>query len=154
MSETLLRDVMFDTYIYETTKQLESLETIIMQHEETTAYVSDEIDEIFRIMHTIKGASGMMGYQHISDVAHSVEDLFCLLRNQVDVVLDYTKITDLVLEGLDYIKAEIEHICQEGEGQNSENVQLIDQIRCYMKELTQKSSQCYKEATEKLSFFK
>lgn len=143
MSDVLLRDAMFDTYIYETTKQLESLETIMMQHEETTAYASYEIDEIFRIMHTIKGASGMMGYEQISNVAHSIEDLFCLLRNKVNETLDYVKITDLVLEGLDYIKEEIDCICCGGEKQNSEGIKLIEQIRYYMTELQGKSSPCY-----------
>ena len=141
MSDALLRDAMFDTYVYETSKQLEKLETIIMQHEETKPYTSDEVDEIFRIMHTIKGSSGMMGYQHISNLAHSVEDLFCLLRNKVDLILDYVKITDLVLEGIDYIKEEIDNVCQGGENERTDNVTLIDQIRCYMAELEVKSSQ-------------
>lgn len=141
MSDGLLRDAMFDTYIYETSQQLEKLETIIMQHEESKPYVKDEIDEIFRIMHTIKGASGMMGYQHISNMAHSVEDLFCLLRNREDLVLDYVKITDLVLVGLDYIKEEIENICQGEEYRETDNTKLIEQIRNYMAILEAKSSQ-------------
>ena len=142
MSDALIRDAMFDTYIYETSKQLESLENIIMQHEETKPYESHEIDEIFRIMHTVKGSSGMMGYQEISRIAHSIEDLFCLLRSKVDLVLDYVTITDLVLEGIDYIKEEIEHICQgQEEGQETDSVGLIDRIRCFMAELEIKSSQ-------------
>ena len=141
MSDALIRDAMFDTYIYETSKQLENLENIIMQHEETKPYESNEIDEIFRIMHTVKGASGMMGYQKISRVAHSIEDLFSLLRNKMDLALDYVNIADLVLEGIDYIKEEIEYICEgQEERQDTNSVGLIDRIRCFMAELEIKSS--------------
>lgn len=142
MSETSLKDAMFDTYMYETSKQLEKLEKILMQHEENKGYAAEEVDEIFRIMHTIKGASSMMGYQEIAHVAHSAEDLFCLVRNRSDLIFNYAEITDLVLECIDYMKYEIEAIGQgEDTSHNVKGKELVERIRCYMQETEVEGSQ-------------
>lgn len=141
MSEMVLRDAMFETYIYETSKQLETLEKIILQHEESKPYEPEEVNEIFRIMHTIKGASSMMGYQETSHLAHCAEDLFCLLKNKKEIVEDYTEITDLVLECIDYMKAGVEMLNQDGQSKENESSELVSRIKAYMAELEMESSQ-------------
>lgn len=40
------------------------------------------IDEIFRIMHTMKGSGGMFGFDLLSDVTHDLESLFDLFRSK------------------------------------------------------------------------
>lgn len=141
MSEIVLRDAMFETYIYETSKQLETLEKIMLQHEESEPYETEEVNEIFRIMHTIKGASSMMGYQETSHLAHCAEDLFCLLKNKKELVDDYTEITDLVLECIDYMKVSVEMLNQDGQSKENENGELVDRIKTYMAGLEVESSQ-------------
>ena len=66
---------MVDTYIFETTSLLEQLDQILIRTESESTFGEDEINEIFRIMHTIKGSSAMMGLDNISHLAHAVEDM-------------------------------------------------------------------------------
>lgn len=41
----------------------------------------DAIDEIFRSVHTLKGASASMGYSQMERLCHAMEDVFQLIRN-------------------------------------------------------------------------
>ena len=103
MADTSVQDAMFDTYIFETTKQIERLEQLVLAQDEGSVYDGQMIDEIFRIMHTIKGSSGMMDYAHIAHLAHTVEDVFSLLRKEENCVVDYSILSDYILKCVDYI---------------------------------------------------
>ena len=76
MSDQFINDHMLDMFIFETDQLLEQLEACILDAEKDGAYSRDAINEIFRIMHTLKGSSAMMRYDEISSLAHSIEDLF------------------------------------------------------------------------------
>ena len=101
---------MVDMYIYETTSLLEQLDHILMQTESENSFSEDEINEIFRIMHTIKGSSAMMGLENMSHLAHSVEDLFYIIREQHPVITDMGRLYELVFTASDLLRAEIDII--------------------------------------------
>ena len=76
-----------DMYIYETNTLLEQLETIVLEAEKADTFSQDDVNEIFRIMHTIKGSSAMMEYNSLMAIAHRAEDLFSIIRDKtMDVV--------------------------------------------------------------------
>ena len=50
-------EAMVDMYIFETTSLLEQLDEILMRTEKENVMGEEDINEIFRIMHTIKGSS-------------------------------------------------------------------------------------------------
>jgi two-component system chemotaxis sensor kinase CheA len=104
------RDPMLEVYLFESNQLLEQLEVIILQTEKSNQFSSESINEIFRIMHTIKGSAAMMGYISISKIAHSLEDLFFYVRENKGKKLDISAICDLVLPVSDFIKAETEKI--------------------------------------------
>ena len=52
------KDPILEMYIFEINDLIEKLEEIILDSEKNNSYMSN-IDEIFRIMHTIKGNSAM-----------------------------------------------------------------------------------------------
>jgi two-component system chemotaxis sensor kinase CheA len=102
-----------DTYVYETTTLLEQLENIILEAEKVDTFSADDVTEIFRIMHTIKGASAMMEFNTLMTVAHRIEDLFFIIReNSMDVVPeeDRPALFDLVFQSIDYFRGEIEKV--------------------------------------------
>lgn len=43
---------------------------------------ADEVNSLYRTMHSIKGSAAMMGYPAISETAHAAEDLFSYLREE------------------------------------------------------------------------
>jgi len=101
---------MLDIFIFETVKQIEQLEELIISSEKSNSYTQNAINEIFRIMHTIKGSAAMMLFDNIAALSHSIEDLFYFLREEKPHGIDYSTLSDLVLEGVDFIKVEVEKI--------------------------------------------
>jgi two-component system chemotaxis sensor kinase CheA len=110
LSDNYSNEQMLDMYIFETTQNIEQLENLILSSEKYSNFTPEVINEIFRLMHTIKGSSAMMVYNNISTLAHSIEDLFFYIRENKSLKLDYSNLSDLVLEGIDFIKEEIEKI--------------------------------------------
>lgn len=103
-------EAMLDMYFFETNSLLEQLDEILLRTEQANAFESDDIKEIFRIMHTIKGSSAMMGFDNLSVLAHKAEDMFFVIRENPDVITDVSFVYDLVFQVSDSYKAQIEAI--------------------------------------------
>lgn len=100
---------MLEMFIYESTTLLEQLDNIILEAEKDKSFSEEQVGEIFRIMHTIKGSSSMMGLDAVSHIAHSVEDMFFIIRDDNSKQQRSANIFDLVLQCTDYLKAEVEN---------------------------------------------
>ncbi len=72
-------------FIDETNSLITKLDNILLQLEKRPED-NELIDEAFRAMHTIKGSSGMYGYDKITEITHEVETLFDKVRNKQMVV--------------------------------------------------------------------
>ncbi len=102
-----------DMYIYETNTLLEQLESSVLEAEKTNDFSQDNVNEIFRIMHTIKGSSAMMEFDSLATIAHRIEDLFFLIReNSMSIVSEANRSTlfDLVFQSIDYFRGEVDKI--------------------------------------------
>lgn len=97
-------------FIFETSQLIEQLEQSILTSEQESCFTEEAINEIFRMMHTIKGSAAMMMFDNISTLAHTMEDIFDYLREHNSVNVDCSALSDLVLEGVDFIKVEMEKI--------------------------------------------
>lgn len=103
-------EAMADAYVFETTSLLEQLDQILMKTENESNFGEEEINEIFRTMHTIKGSSAMMGLDNMSKLAHAIEDMFYIIREDNPVISSMNELYDLVFNASDLLKAEIELI--------------------------------------------
>ncbi len=126
-------------YIFETTQNIEQLELYILETEKLNCYTQNAINEIFRIMHTIKGSSAMMSFNNISALAHSIEDLFYFLRKQQSNITDCSILSDFVLQGIDIIKVELQKIMN-GNTADGDTSELIGNIKAYLMLLKQQNS--------------
>lgn len=109
MSDNTIESLL-EMFIFETSQNIEQLEKIIIDNEKASEITDEAINEIFRIMHTIKGSAAMMMFGDVSSVAHSVEDLFYFIRENKDEHIDCNSVNDLVLETLDYIVEKLDKI--------------------------------------------
>ncbi|MCI8909237.1 MAG: chemotaxis protein CheA [Oscillibacter sp.] len=112
-----------DMYIYETNTLLEQLETIVLDAEKVDTFSQDNVNEIFRIMHTIKGSSAMMEFNTLTTIAHRIEDMFFLIREgTMDVVSEENRpaLFDLLFQSIDYFRGEMEKV--EAEQPLDENI--------------------------------
>jgi two-component system chemotaxis sensor kinase CheA len=102
---------MLEMFIFETTTLLEQLDEIMIASEKSGRFGPGDVDEIFRIMHTIKGSSAMMGLEGMSELAHHVEDMFFLIReNPGQMLADGEAVFDLIFQATDYFKRGIEGV--------------------------------------------
>ena len=125
MDNGFSNETMLDIYLYETAQNIEQLENTILSSEKASCFSSDAINEIFRAMHTIKGSSAMMMYQNITSLAHNMEDLFYFLREDKTVQPNCAVLSDIVLEGVDFIKLELEKIKSGAEPEDNPDALIL-----------------------------
>lgn len=130
---------MLDMFIFETSLLLEQLDEIMIQIEKEKVFTHNNINETFRIMHTIKGSASMMGLDNISALAHSVEDLFYAIREGKIEVLDNDLLFDLVFQSLDFIRRDIDELQSRG-CMSSDYSNFIEGIEEYVSTLELSSS--------------
>lgn len=133
MSDGFNKESMLDVFIYETLQLTEKMEEEIIAREKSGG-VQAAINEIFRVMHTIKGSAAMMEFNEITHLAHAVEDLFFYLREEKPDNINDSKIIDLVLESIDFIKNEIVKM-QNGQAAEGSAATLIAKVTAYLGEL-------------------
>ncbi len=125
------REPMLEMFIFETLQLADQLEQLVLSSEKINSFEAAAINEIFRIMHTIKGSAAMMLFNNISLLAHAMEDLFYYLRETEHPAMDYSKLCDFVLDGIDFIKGEIAKIENKLDSDGDPGVMLED-IRGYL----------------------
>ena len=99
-----------DTYLFENNSLLEQLESIVLDAEGSSAFSEDNINEIFRIMHTIKGSSAMMEFDSLAAIAHRIEDMFYLIREgSMAVVSEQNRpaLFEIMFQSIDYFRKEM-----------------------------------------------
>ncbi|HWQ75926.1 MAG TPA: chemotaxis protein CheA [Syntrophomonas sp.] len=139
MDKDISLDPLVDMFIFETLQLTDQLEQLVLNSEKSNTFEAEEINEIFRIMHTIKGSAAMMMVDNISLIAHSMEDLMLNLRESGPAEMNYSKLCDLILNGIDFIKTEISKI-REGNEADGIPDRLLAGISDYLSTLTPDNS--------------
>lgn len=134
MENSYIDEPILEAYVYETTQMVETLEQVMIQCEKIGAFSVEEINEIFRFMHTIKGSSAMMMYNEMSGLAHKIEDVFYVIRENPDIKYDFHKLVDYILESIDYYKIELIKI-RNRETPDGETSSLISKVENYLEKL-------------------
>jgi len=140
---------MLEMYVLENSQLLEQLEELFLGGEKDAMLPKEQIDETFRVMHTIKGSSAMMGFDGVTALAHATEDLFSKIRESApEGKDDWEQIFDVVLQAIDFFKEEIEKI-QSGGGQDATADELIAELREIEKRLYSGGAEAEKDAKAK-----
>ncbi len=135
MAEDFNVEGMLDIFLFESEQLLDNLQDIVLEMKDESRFDDDSINEIFRVMHTIKGSSGIMMYEDITTVSHKLEDVFYYLRDTYPDNVPHVKLVEYVLEVADYISGELEKIKEGGEpdGDSSKLVAEIDSFLTQIK---------------------
>lgn len=102
-----------DTYLYESNSLLDQLDEMLVKDEKEGDFSSEDVNEIFRIMHTIKGSSAMMDFHSISAIAHHIEDLFFYIRDKGTESLETVhkrELFELMFRSEDHLRSELEKV--------------------------------------------
>lgn len=92
-------------FVDETSEQLDQLVEVLLYLEKTPAS-PDQLNESFRLIHSIKGAAAMMGLDSITLLTHHLENYFDRLRSGVDTL--NKSMMNLILKCIDYLREAIE----------------------------------------------
>jgi two-component system chemotaxis sensor kinase CheA len=84
------------------------------------------LNEIFRAAHTVKGSAGTMGYEDLSALMHSIENIFTLLKE--DKMEFSADINDYVLKAMDLVKIMLKNIESKGE-EDVDAEEIKEQLR-------------------------
>lgn len=127
------QDQMFDVFVFETNTFLSQLEQILLNSEKDEVFFLSSVDEVFRIMHTIKSSAAMMGFENMSGLCHSMEDLFHCLKHEKVQTLDTKKLAQLLFECVDYLKDVIT------KGTDPEASILNENVSAFLKQLREQA---------------
>lgn len=131
-----------DMYLYETNTLLEQLDSIVLAAEHVDSFSEDDVNEIFRIMHTIKGSSAMMEFTPLMTIAHRIEDLFFIIREKgMAIVAEAHRplLFDLLFQAIDYFRSEVAKI--ENSEPFSENIDtFLENINSFIAKIQQEPS--------------
>jgi two-component system chemotaxis sensor kinase CheA len=119
-------DEIIDDFIIEAEESLEKIDPAFVELE-SKGYDKELLNDIFRSMHTIKGAAGFLGFQSVVDVAHKTESLIKRLRdNEIEIS---SPLISLILRSVDMLKVLLGQIRETRE--ERENVEpLVDELVC------------------------
>ncbi len=139
---------MLEMFIFETNQNLEQLEQITMNSEKSGTFSSEEINDIFRIMHTIKGSSAMMLVNEVAALAHSIEDIFFYMRENKPENVECSTLTDIILDSADFIKEEISKL-EVGKPADASASLLSESTKAFLTELKKSNGDIVQEKTPK-----
>ena len=134
MAEEFNTDSMLTMFLYESYQGLEKLEGIILEKQDADCFDDADINEIFRIMHTIKGSSGVLMYENITKASHKLEDVFYYLRESHPEDVPHMELVEKVLAVSDFITGELDKI-KAGSDPDGDEKQLVADLDQFLSEL-------------------
>ncbi len=94
-------------FITEAEESLDRIEPLFVELEQR-GEDKDLLNDIFRSMHTIKGAAGFLGFQSMVDVAHASENIMKKLRDgEIPLAKE---LMDVILKSIDMLRLLLAHL--------------------------------------------
>ena len=128
MSQDFMDPELFADFIIEAKEHLETIEPNLLELEKAPDNLS-LLNEIFRPMHSLKGASGFMGLNRMNTLAHRAENILDELRKGNMTV--NSEIMDIILASTDALRQMIDSLettNTEGEVDISALVEKLDAL--------------------------
>lgn len=107
MSQEFLDPELFADFITEAKEHLETIEPNLLELEKTPDNLA-LLNDIFRPMHSLKGASGFLGLNRINNLAHKSENILDELRKGTMHVT--SEIMDVILSSTDALRQMIDNL--------------------------------------------
>ncbi len=121
-------DDLVNEFVTETVESLGMLDQKLVRLEQNP---NDKaiLGDIFRSVHTIKGASGFLGLPRLGALAHSAENVLGMIR---DGELDASpQAITLVLQSLDVIKGMVDYLGENGKEPEGDDAELIARLNAF-----------------------
>jgi len=138
-------DVYLNVFLEESKENIQELNDLLLELEKDKSNL-EIINEIFRVIHTLKGMAGTMEFDTLAKFSHKLENVLDSLRNKkIDLTDD---LMDFLFKASDALEESISDIAQGGKGGIEKLEKLLDKIDSYG-ELTGSSKPPKDKITEK-----
>jgi two-component system chemotaxis sensor kinase CheA len=114
-----------DMFVEEAQEHLQILNSVLLDLE-NKGYDKEQMNAAYRTVHTIKGSASVLGIEIIGDLAHTMEDLFDLLREREEILDD--EMLDVLFKSSDIIESMIQEISKDGSVKTQGN-EIIEEIK-------------------------
>ncbi|MDH5559505.1 MAG: chemotaxis protein CheW [Deltaproteobacteria bacterium] len=125
--QDIIDDGLASDFINEATEGIELVESNLMELEQDFAR-KDLVDQIFRVMHTIKGTAGFLGISTIGKVAHRTEDVLGVVRDGKQEIDG--DVISLLFISVDTLKGLVSQLTELIEGREVETVSIQEFFTC------------------------
>ena len=120
-------DELLSEFVVEANEHLADVENQFLTIEASGEDVDvDLVNEVFRAIHSIKGAAGFLGMTKVNDLAHSLENILNMMRNSE--LTPNSAMIDVMLRSADRLQGLINDIQNSNEADVSEFVNALEQI--------------------------
>ncbi len=117
-------DEFLEIYLEESKEETEKLVELLLQLERTPDD-AETLREAFRLLHTFKGSTGMMGFDRINGLAHELETRFDACRNGRERLT--TETVSVTLRCVDFFRNFLARL-DDGNDDQGDPQPLIDQL--------------------------
>lgn len=129
MSQDFMDPELFADFIVEAKEHLETIEPNLLELEKNPDNLG-LLNEIFRPMHSLKGASGFLGLNNINGLAHRAENILDELRKGKIAVTSV--IMDVILAATDALRTMIDNLETVGYEGEVETAHIIARIEAIL----------------------
>jgi two-component system chemotaxis sensor kinase CheA len=112
-------------FLQEAEQLLELLDEDLVRLEQESGN-EELLQEIFRAAHTLKGSSGMLGFDEMAHLTHAMEDLLDRVRKGTLAITP--EIVDALLMSLDGLKILKSNLTEDGEGDSIDTQPIVDSL--------------------------
>ncbi len=131
MSDGFNTEGMLDVYLFENRQLLENLDGVVLEKQGADSFDENDVNEIFRVMHTIKGSSGIMMFDNITHIAHKLEDIFYYIRESHPENIAHLDLVAIVLDVSGFISEEFDKI-EDGNDPDGDNTELMERMEKFL----------------------
>lgn len=117
-----------DIFIDESKQHLQNMYDYLLKVENSTRE-DGVVHEIFRSAHTLKGMAATMGYEHITELTHGLENILDELRNEK---IDWSNdLIDLMFQAVEELSESVDKIVK-GEGTASFKTETLTELHEFL----------------------
>ena len=121
-------DVYLNVFLEESKENIQELNDLLLELEKDKSNL-EIINNIFRVIHTLKGMAGTMEFDTLAKFSHKLENVLDSLRNKkIDLTDD---LMDFLFKASDALEESISDIAQGGNGGIEKLEKLLDKIDLY-----------------------
>lgn len=124
-------DKLQQIFVTEALELIADLEKALLAFEADLSNLTS-VQEIFRVMHTLKGSASMFGFDSISEITHDVETIYDLIRDSKKIATN--EILDVTLDALDHLKNLIADPLVKDEVNQRIHAELLSKLKSLLSE--------------------